>query len=76
MNKETRMERVDTMDREGPWLEYWRWWRSDRPEARLELKLKLQPRQQRSFLPGLKTLLRKRFTRLLDTLEHDPKISH
>ncbi len=76
MKKETEMERVDTMETEDAWLGYWRWWHSDRPEARLGLKLELQPRQQSIFLPGLKTSLRKKLMRLLDTLEHDPKISH
>ena len=74
MKKETEMERVDTIETEGDWLEYWRQWNSDRPEARLELKLKLQ--QQSSLLPGLKTLLRKRLTRLLGPHEHEPGISH
>ncbi len=42
MTKKKEMRRVDTIDGDDPWLAYWRWWYSDRPEARLELKLKLQ----------------------------------
>ncbi len=76
MTKKKEMRRVDTIDGDDPWLAYWRWWYSDRPEARLELKLNPQPRQQSRSLRGFKTLLRKRLTRLLDTLEHEHKISH
>ncbi len=76
MTKKKEMRRVDTIDGNDPWLAYWRWWYSDRPEARLELKLNPQPRQQSSSLRGFKTLMRKRLTRLLDTFEHEPKISH
>ncbi len=80
MKKERIMERVDTGETEYAWLEYWRWWNSDRPAARLELKVKPQPCHSMlislTLSSSLKTLLRKRLTRLLGTLEHKPKISH
>ena len=80
MKKERVMDRVDTVDREDPWLEYWRWWHSDRPVGRSELKLKPQPCHSMlislTLSSSLKTVLQKRLTRLLGSLEDEPKISH
>ena len=76
MKKKKEMRQLDTPDGQDDWSEFWKWWNSDRPEARVKLELKPEPCRQSSFLPGLKTLLRKRLMRLLGPLEHEPKISH
>ncbi len=76
MKKKKEMTRVDTMDREDPWRVYWEWWNSDRPEARLELKLKPQPRQRSSSPTSLKTLTQRGLARFLPRLQQEPKTSH
>ncbi len=76
MTKKKEMRRVDTIDGDDPWLAYWRWWYSDRPEARLELKLKLQASQQSSCPTSLKALMRRGLARFLYPLQRDPRNSH